>query len=182
MQSKCDPHSITDNSSDKFSRIPLYHVTFQVTCKYPSLSRSRFLDVTQRSPQKTGCDVRTTFLSHCPCGLLAVYWTDQSHTRKCEWRKVSRENVDVADDLASVTDHVGGNTEENCLLGERCVTSKKRLRGRLVNTLAVFMHLTILITILNCDEATSFLRSSMNFSQNQKTCSKVIIIHAWATN
>ena len=26
----------------------------------------------------------------------------------------SRENVDVADDLASVTDHVGRNTEENC--------------------------------------------------------------------
>ena len=61
-----------------------------------SLPRSRFLDVTQRSPKTTAADIRTTFLSHCPCGLFAVHWTDQSHTWKSEWRKVSRENVDVA--------------------------------------------------------------------------------------
>ena len=35
MQSNSDPDSITDTSSDKFSSFPLYHVTFQVTCKYP---------------------------------------------------------------------------------------------------------------------------------------------------
>ena len=28
MQSKSDPHSITDTSSHKFSSFPLYHVTF----------------------------------------------------------------------------------------------------------------------------------------------------------
>ena len=44
------------------------------------------------------------------------------------------------------------------------------------------MHLTIIVTILNYDDAILFLRTSMTFSQNQKTCSKVIIIHACATN
>ena len=38
-----------------------------------SLPRSRFLDVTQRSPKRTAADIRTTFLSHCPCGLFAVH-------------------------------------------------------------------------------------------------------------
>ena len=50
-------------------------------------------------PSRTAADIRTTFLSYCACCLFAVFWTDQSLTRKSEWRKVSRENVDVANDL-----------------------------------------------------------------------------------
>lgn len=33
-----------------------------------SLPCSRFLDVTLRSPKTTAADIRTTLLSHCPCG------------------------------------------------------------------------------------------------------------------
>ena len=44
-----------------------------------------------RSPKRTAADIRTTLFSHCPCGLFAVHWTDQSHTIKSEWRKVSRD-------------------------------------------------------------------------------------------
>ena len=76
-----------------------------------SLPWSRFLDVAQRFPKTTAADIQTTFLSHCPCSLFAVHSTDQSHTRKSESRKVSHENVDVADNLATVSDHVDGDTK-----------------------------------------------------------------------
>ena len=76
-----------------------------------SLPCSRFLDVAQRFPKTTAADIQTTFLSHCPCSLFAVHSTDQSHTRKSESCKVSHENVDVADNLATVSDHVDGDTK-----------------------------------------------------------------------
>ena len=83
-----------------------------------SLPRSRFLGCyATLHPKEAAADIRTTFLSHCPCGLFAVFLTDQSHARKCKWRKVSRENVDMADNLASVTDHGGGDTEKDCWWG-----------------------------------------------------------------
>ena len=48
--------------------------TLMVPSSIPtSLPCSRFLDVTQRSPKRTAADIRTTFLSHCPCGLFAVH-------------------------------------------------------------------------------------------------------------
>ena len=29
-------------------------------------------------PKEAAADIRTAFLSHCPCGLFAAVWTDQS--------------------------------------------------------------------------------------------------------
>ena len=48
--------------------------TLMVPSSIPtSLPCSRFLDVTQSSPKRTAADIRTTFLSHCPCGVFAVH-------------------------------------------------------------------------------------------------------------
>ena len=67
------------------------------------------LDATQRSPKRTAADIRTTFLSHCPCGLFGT----RAVIGLFGERNVVRMSAAV-------------------LLGERCVTSKKRLRGRLL--------------------------------------------------
>ena len=45
-------------------------------------SAAIFWDVTQRSPQRNGCSQPNNIPFHCVCGLVAVYWKDQSHNSK----------------------------------------------------------------------------------------------------